>query len=106
MADAMQDGLATKADLATVRSDLAAVASDLAATEARLLREIEATKFDILKWVFGAIGFQTRARAVCASELTGPVHRVYCGPAVFPPAPRVAAMRARRECSFQVNSGN
>jgi len=59
MADAMQDGLATKADLATVRSDLAAVASDLAATEARLLREIEATKSDILKWVFGAIGFQT-----------------------------------------------
>ncbi len=52
MADAMQDGLATRADLAAVRSGLAA-------TEARLLRAIESSKAELLKGMFGAIGFQT-----------------------------------------------
>lgn len=63
MADAMQGGLAIR--------------SDLAATEARLLRAIESTKADILKWMFGAFGLQTVivvgaivARAVCARGLS------------------------------------
>ena len=43
--DALHDDLATK--------------SDLAATKADILREIEATKADIMKWMFGAMGFQT-----------------------------------------------
>ena len=45
MADALHDDLVTK--------------SDLAATQALLQREIEAAKADTLKWIFGAIGFQT-----------------------------------------------
>jgi gas vesicle protein len=52
-----------KAEIAEVRSDLkteiADVRSDLRAVELRLETKIESVKSDILKWMFGTIGFQT-----------------------------------------------
>jgi len=52
LGDAAQGDLATKADLAGVRADLAALKAELEA-------KIAEAKADILKWVVGAIGFQT-----------------------------------------------
>jgi hypothetical protein len=52
LGDAAQGDLATKADLAAVRADLAALKAELEA-------KIAEAKADILKWVVGAIGFQT-----------------------------------------------
>jgi hypothetical protein len=51
-------GEATQGDLAT-KADLAAVKADLAALKAELKAGIAEAKADILKWVVGAIGFQT-----------------------------------------------
>jgi hypothetical protein len=65
--------LATKSDLAEVRSDIAVVKAELAnlATKSELAEvkaelagvkaDIAGVKADILKWVVGAIGFQTVA---------------------------------------------
>ena len=52
MGEAAQGDLATKADLAAVRADLAALKAELEV-------KIAEAKADILKWVVGAIGFQT-----------------------------------------------
>jgi len=51
-------GEAAQGDLAT-KADLAAVKADLAALKAELKADIAEAKADILKWVVGAIGFQT-----------------------------------------------
>ena len=84
-AQASADQLATKSDIAELRTDLetdigelrtdleteiaglrsdlkaeiADVRSDLRAVELRLETKIESVKTDILKWMFGTIGFQT-----------------------------------------------
>lgn len=62
-AEATSQELATKADLAVVRTDLAIVKTDLETkiekAELRLEAKIEATKSEIIKWLFGTIGFQT-----------------------------------------------
>jgi hypothetical protein len=56
-AGATGEQLAKKADLtalaAGTKADLAALGSDLRQTELRLEGKIEATKFEILKWMFG-----------------------------------------------------
>ncbi len=52
LGEAAQGDLATKADLAVVKADLAAL-------KAALKADIAEAKADILKWVVGAIGFQT-----------------------------------------------
>ncbi len=54
--DADLGSLATKADLEGLR---AATRADLRETELRLDAKMETFKSDIIKWVFGAIGFQT-----------------------------------------------
>jgi chromosome segregation ATPase len=66
LGEAAQGDLATKADLAAVKAELAAVKAELAAVkadlaklEAKLEAKIAEAKADILKWVVGAIGFQT-----------------------------------------------
>jgi hypothetical protein len=66
LGEAAQGDLATKADLAAVKADvtvvktdLAALKADLAALKAELKADIAEVKADILKWVVGAIGFQT-----------------------------------------------
>ncbi|MGH6812904.1 MAG: hypothetical protein ACREDM_11380 [Methylocella sp.] len=51
-------GEAAQGDLAR-KADLAAVKADLAALKAELKTDIAQAKADILKWVVGAIGFQT-----------------------------------------------
>ncbi len=51
-AQASADQLATKTDIADLRSDLRQA-------ELRLELKIESTKTDILKWMFGTIGYQT-----------------------------------------------
>ena len=51
-AEASGDQLATKTDIADLRSDLRE-------TELRLEATIAESKADILKWMFGTIGFQT-----------------------------------------------
>jgi hypothetical protein len=62
--------LATKADLVAVRTEIADVRTEIAELKTELkseiaeLRielktEIAATKTDLLKWIIGAIGFQT-----------------------------------------------
>jgi transcription elongation GreA/GreB family factor len=59
LGEAAQGDLATKADLAAVKAELVAVKADLAKLEAKLEAKIAEAKADILKWVVGAIGFQT-----------------------------------------------
>jgi hypothetical protein len=65
LGEASQGDLATKADLADLatKADLAAAIAELRTelkTEiAELKTEIAATKIDLLKWIIGAIGFQT-----------------------------------------------
>jgi len=49
---------ATSQELAT-KSDIAGVKADLRETELRIEAKIEATKAEIIKWLFGTIGFQT-----------------------------------------------
>jgi hypothetical protein len=55
-AEATSQELATRADLKT---EIAAVRAELRETELRLEAKIEAAKTDIVKWLFGTIGFQT-----------------------------------------------
>jgi hypothetical protein len=55
-AQASADQLATKADITGLRSDFR---SDLREAELRLEAKIEATRAEILNWMFGTIGFQT-----------------------------------------------
>ncbi|MGH6842441.1 MAG: hypothetical protein ACREDV_10180 [Methylocella sp.] len=52
LGEAGHGDLATKADLAALRAELAEVRAELKA-------DIAEVKADILKWVVGAIGFQT-----------------------------------------------
>jgi hypothetical protein len=59
LGETAQGDLATKADLAAVKADVAAVKADLAALKAELEARIAEAKADILKWIVGAIGFQT-----------------------------------------------
>ena len=68
LGEATHDDLATKTDLVSVKSDLAAVKAELKADIAEIKAELahSATKADLadvkadlLKWVIGAIGFQT-----------------------------------------------
>lgn len=49
---------ATSQELAT-KADLAVVESKIEKAELRLEAKIEATKAEIIKWLFGTIGFQT-----------------------------------------------
>ena len=56
LGEAVQGDLATKADLAALKAELK---EDLAALESKLEARIAEAKADILKWVVGAIGFQT-----------------------------------------------
>jgi len=53
---ALKADMATKADFAALRAELKA---DIAAVRAELKADIAEAKADILKWVVGAIGFQT-----------------------------------------------
>ena len=55
-AQASSEQLAAKSDISALRSDLQ---SDLRQVELRLEAKIESFKADILKWMFGTIGFQT-----------------------------------------------
>ncbi|MCJ2073280.1 CCDC90 family protein [Methylobacterium sp. J-030] len=54
--------LSTKTDIAMVRTDIEALRlstkADLREAELRLEAKIEATKGEIIKWVVGSIGFQ------------------------------------------------
>jgi cell division protein FtsB len=50
-----------KADIAEVRSELRADIAEVRAELAELKADIAEVKADILKWVVGAIGFQTVA---------------------------------------------
>ena len=85
MAEAFQGDIATKGDIASVRVDIATLTvatqtdietlrvstradiealrlstrSDLREVELRLEAKIEASKADIIRWMFGTIGFQT-----------------------------------------------
>jgi len=54
-AEASGDQLATKTDVVALRSDLSNMATknELHETELRLEAKIEATKSEILKWIFG-----------------------------------------------------
>jgi hypothetical protein len=52
LGDASQGDLATKADLAAVRTVIAELKTELKT-------EIAESKTDLLKWIIGAIGFQT-----------------------------------------------
>ena len=52
IAEAFQGDVATKGDILSVKSDLRE-------HELRLEAKIEATKAEIVKWMFGTIGFQT-----------------------------------------------
>lgn len=63
MAEVLQDDLATKADILTVKADILTVKVELQAdiklAKAELEAKIEAVKSEIIKWMFGTIGFQT-----------------------------------------------
>jgi hypothetical protein len=51
--------LATKADLAAVRTEVAELKTELKTEIAEMRVEIAGTKTELLKWIIGAIGFQT-----------------------------------------------
>lgn len=55
-AEATSQELATKADLALLKTDLE---TKIEKAELRLEAKIESTKAEIIKWLFGTIGFQT-----------------------------------------------
>ena len=63
IAEAIQSDLASKGDVHKVSQDIerteASLKSDLREQELRLEAKIEATKAEIIKWMFGTIGFQT-----------------------------------------------
>ena len=48
---------ATSQELATKAADLALIRADLGLAKARLETKIESTKAEIIKWLFGTIGF-------------------------------------------------
>ena len=51
--------LAAKADLAAVRTEIADLRTELKTEIAELKIEIGGIKIELLKWIIGAIGFQT-----------------------------------------------
>jgi hypothetical protein len=53
----VDERLATKADLSVLAN--LATKTELRETELRLEAKIEATKSEVIKWMFGTIGFQT-----------------------------------------------
>ena len=67
LGEAVQGDLATKADLGAAKSELKTEIADLrmelkteiADLRVELKTEIAGTKTDLLKWIIGAIGFQT-----------------------------------------------
>ncbi|MGH6837976.1 MAG: hypothetical protein ACREDT_04095 [Methylocella sp.] len=59
LGEASHGDLATKADLAALRSDIAETKTELKTEIAELRVEIAVTKTELLKWIIGAIGFQT-----------------------------------------------
>ena len=61
LGEASHGDLATKADLAELatKADLAAVRTELAELKAELKTGIAGIKIELLKWIIGAIGFQT-----------------------------------------------
>jgi hypothetical protein len=63
LSEAVRDDIATKQDVALVRAEIADLRTELKADSAALRAESKADmaelKADILKWMFGAIGFQT-----------------------------------------------
>ena len=67
LGEAVQGDLATKADLVAAKSELKTEIADLrmelkteiADLRTELKTEIAGTKTDLLKWIIGAIGFQT-----------------------------------------------
>ncbi len=56
IAEAIQSDLATKDDITKTRTELR---TEIRETELRLEAKIEASKAEIIKWMFGTIGFQT-----------------------------------------------
>jgi len=56
IAAAIQSDLATKSDLQLMKTELSA---SIAESEAKLRTSIAESKADMLKWMFGAMGFQT-----------------------------------------------
>lgn len=65
MAEMMQGDLATKSDIGEVKADARDNRTELEArireAELRLEKQMEASKAEILKWMFGTIGLQTLA---------------------------------------------
>jgi hypothetical protein len=55
------EDLATKADLAKLDAKIAELRAELKTDIAELKAEIAGVKAEILKWMVGAIGFQTTA---------------------------------------------
>ncbi len=65
IAEMMQGDLATKSDIGEFKADARDNRAELEArireAELRLEKQIEASKAEILKWMFGTIGLQTLA---------------------------------------------
>ena len=66
LSEATQSDLATKGDLAAVRTEIAEVRTEIAELRTQLKTEIAELRTemaeiraDLLKWIIGAIGFQT-----------------------------------------------
>ncbi|MCI0598096.1 MAG: CCDC90 family protein [Beijerinckiaceae bacterium] len=64
LGEATHDDLATKADMAALKVEFAGVRAEIAGVKAEIANlatkaELAEVKADILKWVVGAMGFQT-----------------------------------------------
>jgi hypothetical protein len=70
IAEVVQGDVATKSDIGSLKTDIGSLKTDIEAlklstkadlreSEARLEAKVEATKAEIMKWMFGTVGFQT-----------------------------------------------
>lgn len=71
IAEAFQNDVATKADVFAASSGLRA---EIREAELRLKADIEASKAELVKWMFGTIGFQTLIVLGAVVALSRAVH--------------------------------
>jgi hypothetical protein len=100
LGEAAQGDLATKADLVATKSELI---TEIAESRTELKTEIAGTKTDLLKWIIGAISFQTVVILVRpgfreVNSARSPPGRHKTAQARYLPRPVIFRKTVRRSC--------